>query len=121
MGVARNRLARVVLDDVMHAIRISAHGWALLCAAAGIAPPKYEGREWAEPDVQDQTQSLTGRPLSSIIAEGDIISRRPYRCASCGGTFTIEEFHRLRDLARRADALRPFDSVEPVHESCSAH
>jgi hypothetical protein len=46
-------------DDIVYAIRISPHGAALMCAAAGITPPEWEDREWAEVDVQRQTRSLT--------------------------------------------------------------
>jgi hypothetical protein len=84
-----------------------------------MTPRGYEDKEWAEPDVDAQTKSLTGRYLSEVIGNADIVSRRPYLCAVCAGPFTIEQFHQLRRLSRQAGLPRPFDSVEPVHEGCA--
>ena len=106
-------------EDIAYAIKINPHGSALMCAAAGIVPPEYEDREWAELDIQDQCRSLTGRPLDEVIAQDDIVSRRPFRCAVCGDTFTTDEFRRLRRLSRENGLPRPFDSGETFHEGCS--
>jgi hypothetical protein len=106
-------------DDTVYAIKISPTGAARLCAAAGIAPPDWEDREWAEIDVQRETQSLAGRKLDEIISEDDIVSRRPFRCTICGEPFTIDQFDRLRRLHRERGKPRPFDSVDPIHEACS--
>src|ERR1700676_1300140 len=107
-------------DGIVHAIKISPHGGALLCAAAGIAPPEGENREGAGVDVQRQAQSLTKQPLDEIISEDDIVSRRPFRCAVCGGTFTVRQFDLLRRLSRGSGKSRPFDSGDPIHDGCSA-
>jgi hypothetical protein len=66
-------------DDIVYAIKISPHGAALMCGAAGITPPEWEDRDWAESDVQRQARSLTKRPLDELITEVDIVSRRPFR------------------------------------------
>src|ERR1700728_3721377 len=105
-------------DDIIYAVKISPTGSARLCAAAGIDPPDWEDQEWAEIDVQRQTQSLTGRKLVEIISEDDIVSRRPFRCTVCGEPFTIEQFDRLPHLHREPGEPRPFDSVDPIHEAC---
>ena len=107
-------------DGIVCAIRISPHGAEQLCIAAGITPPKWEDREWADIDVQRQVQSLTRRPLHEIVSDDDILSRRPYRCAICDGTFTVRQFDHLQKLSRRSGTPRPFDSGHPIHEECSA-
>lgn len=55
-------------DDVAYAIKISAAGAARMCADAGIQPPEWQDREWAEIDVRRQTQSLTGSSLDEVIS-----------------------------------------------------
>src|SRR5580692_12855551 len=105
--------------DVVYAIKISPAGTARLCAAAGTTPPVWEDREWAEIDLQRQAQSLTKRHLDELIGEDDIVSRRPFRCSVCGGTFTVQQFDQLRRLNREKGKPRPFDSGDPIHDECS--
>jgi hypothetical protein len=105
-------------DDLAYAIKISPHGAVLLCSAAGIEPPKWEDREWVEPIVQSQSWGLATRNLYEIISEDEIISRRPIRCAVCGGTFSIDEFMRLRDLSRRHRLPDPHETIQITHEKC---
>jgi hypothetical protein len=94
-------------DDVVFAIRISPEGAARMCSAAGITPPDWEDREWAEIDAQRQSQSLAGRDLGEIISEGEIVSRRPFRCTVCGDTFTTKQFDDLRRISRKRNGVRP--------------
>ena len=73
----------------------------------------------AEIDARRQTRSLAGRELDEIISEDDIVNRRPCRCTVCGGTFTVEQFDRLRRLHSESGKPGPFDCVDPVHETCT--
>jgi hypothetical protein len=107
-------LTDVASDEIVYAIGISAHGAALLCSAAGISPPEWEDREWAEPMVRSQTLGLTKRSLEEIIAEDDILSRRPIVCSLCGGSFTVDQYDRLGRMHRD----RRYETVGLVHEGC---
>ena len=51
--------------------------------------------------------------------EREILSRRPYVCAACGGTFTVAQFHGARHQARIRGEPNPFISGQEVHEECS--
>jgi hypothetical protein len=108
----------VIQDDVAYATKISPEGTRRLCEAAGITQSKWEDREFPEPDTREQTRQLTGRDLDELITERDIVSRRPYICASCGRTFTVAEYFRIKGLARRGHRPNPFGSGDEVHESC---
>ena len=106
-------------QDAVQAISLGPKGTERLCSAAGLPTPPWIRRETPEPVVQNQTRQLTGRSLEDIITADDILSRRPYRCAICGGTFTSVEFSRLRDEARRNGLVDPFSTEAPVHGRCA--
>ena len=106
-------------QDVVQAISISPKGTERLCGAAGLPTPPWKRRETPEPVLQNQTHQLTGKSLEDIVTEDDVLSRRPYRCAICGGTFTFVEFTRLRHEARRNGVGDPFSTDAPVHGSCA--
>ena len=116
-------LAAVLMDDpqdAVQAIVISPKGAERLCAAAGLDPPAWERMQTPEPVLREQTRQLTGQQLEDIITEEDVLSRRPYLCGVCGGTFTTDEFSRLRHDARQNGLPDPFATDRPVHGSCSA-
>ena len=69
--------------------------------------------------LRNQTRQLKGKHLEEIITEDDVLSRRPYRCGICGGTFTSEEFKRLPGEARRSGLPDPFLADAPVHRGCT--
>ena len=71
-----------------------------------------------KPKIQDICKALTGRDFDDIIREGDILSRRPYFCATCGGTFTIDESKKVSGTARRKSQTNPFGSGSETHEVC---
>jgi hypothetical protein len=105
-------------DRIAHATKITPEGSRRLCEAAGITPPQWEDREWPEDEMRQQTKSLTGRDFDDIISERDILSRRPYLCASCGGTFTVDEYFRIQLSTNLNDKDNPFESNSAIHESC---
>jgi hypothetical protein len=106
-------------QDAVQAISISPKGTERLCGAAGLPTPPWIRGETPEPVLQNQTRQLTGRSLEDIITADDILSRRPYRCAICGGTFTSVEFSRLRHEARRNGLVDPFSTEAPAHGRCA--
>jgi hypothetical protein len=108
-----------VAQDAVQAISIGPKGAERLCAATGLPTPPWEQRETPEPVLQNQTRQLTGKSLEDIITEDDVLSRRPYRCGICGGTFTTEEFNALRGEARRSGLPDPFMADAPVHRRCT--
>ena len=105
-------------DDLAYAIKISPSGSDRICAAAGIEPPEWQDREWAEIDVRRQLRSLASRSLEDVITDADIASRRTYRCAVCAGTFTIQQFDDVRRRSRERHEPRPFETSEPIHVDC---
>jgi hypothetical protein len=115
-----NSLWVVAADDIAYATRISRTGSQRLCAAAGIEPPEWEDREFPEPDTREQTRQLTGLDFDDLIKDQDILSRRPYLCAVCGGTFTVGQFRRVKWLARRNGEPDPFGTEDgaQTHEAC---
>jgi len=118
-GAGRPYASRVDSDKVAHAIRLSPEAQLRLRKAAGIASIDLYGDESPEPDTRDQTRSLTGLDFDDLVKEGEILSRRPYVCAVCEGTFTVEQFHRVRHEARIRGEPNPFTSGQEVHEECS--
>ena len=110
----------VATDDIAYATRISRAGTQRLCAAAGIEPPEWEDREFPEPDTREQTRQLTGLDFNDLIKDQDILSRRPYLCAICGGTFTVRQFQRVGWLAGRNGRPNPFRTPDEAqtHEAC---
>jgi hypothetical protein len=108
-----------VAQDAVQAISLGPKEAERLCAAAGLPTPRWTRRETPEPVLQNQTRQLTGKSLEDIITEDDVLSRRPYRCGICGGTFTTEEFNRLRHDARRSGRPDPFMADAPMHRGCT--
>ena len=105
-------------DDLAYAIKISPHGAALLCSAAGIDPPVWEDREWAEPLVQSQSWGLTRKSLYEIITDDDIVSRRPLLCARCGETITAAQFMEMRSQSKRKGLPDPGATLVATHQEC---
>lgn len=108
----------MVADGLANAIKISSEGSVLLCSAAGLDPQEWEDREWAVPMVQSQTWGLARRNLFEVISEQHIISRRPILCPACGGTFSADEFMRLRRSNLRSGLPDPHETLELTHENC---
>jgi hypothetical protein len=106
-------------EDAVQAISVTPKGAERLCAAAHLPTPPWERRETPEPILRNQTRQLTGRALEAIIAEGDVLSWRPYRCEICGGTFTTEEFNSLRGKALRNGLPDPFMADAATHSGCT--
>ena len=105
-------------DNIAYATRISPEGQERLCRTAGIEPPEWEDQEFPEPDTREQTRQLTGRDFDDLIEDADDLSRRPYLCSVCGGTFTIDEYQKIKGMARRNHEPNPFLSREASHEDC---
>ena len=110
----------VVTDDnVASAIRISHDGQQRMRHVAGIWNTEWEDQEFPESDTRRQASRLVGRELDDLITEADVVSRRPYVCASCGGTFTVSEYFKVKGNARRNNQPSPFGSGSEAHEACS--
>ena len=109
----------VIADHIAYATRISREGQERLCVAAGIDAPQWEDREFPEPDTREQTRQLTGRDFDDLITDQDILGRRPYLCAICRGTFTVDEYQRVKGLARRGGRPNPFGTGDETHEACA--
>ena len=107
-------------DDVACAIRLNAEAQLRLRKAAGISLVDIYEDEFPEPDTRHQTRSLTDLEFDDLVKEGEIISRRPYRCTVCGGTFTIDQYHRIQHQARIIGEPNPFTAGRAVHEECSS-
>ena len=105
-------------DDVAYAVRLSAEAQLRLQEAAGITSVDLHEGEFPETDTRDQARSLTGLDFDDLVKEGDILSRRPYACGTCGGTFTIEQYRQVRRRARISGEPNPFTSGQAVHEEC---
>ena len=105
-------------DRIAYAMKITPEGSRRLCEAAGITPPQWEDREWPKHQTRRQTKSLTGRDFDDIISERDILTRRPYLCASCDGTFSVDEYDRIHLSTKLNDKENPFESHIAIHESC---
>jgi len=65
-----------------------------------------------------QTWSLTGLDVDDLVTEADILSRRPSLCTVCGGTFTVEQFRRVRHRTRVTGEPNPFVSDRQTQEVC---
>jgi hypothetical protein len=105
-------------DNTAYAITITRAAQVRLCDAAGINPPEWEDRAWPEHEMRAQTKSLTRRDLDEILHAEDVVSRRPYLCSSCGGTFTVDEYVRIEMWADVNDRVNPFESNVAIHEAC---
>jgi hypothetical protein len=107
--------------NTAYAIKITHESRRRLCEAAGITPPEWEDREFPEHELRQQTKSLTGHNLEDVLSEKDILSRRPYACASCGGAFTVDEYWRIQTSAEMNEGANPFESNAALHESCGGN
>jgi hypothetical protein len=109
----------VSADELAYAIRISREAQQRLRKAAGIDSVDWAEGEFPEPDTRDQTRKLTGLDFDDLVKQDEILSRRPYVCGTCEGTFTLEQYQRVRHLARIKEEPNPFGSGREVHEACS--
>jgi hypothetical protein len=107
-----------VASDIAYAVEITPEGQRKLRDAAGIENSDWFGGDYPEPDVWDQALKLTGRELNELISDADIAGRRPYLCASCGGTFTVQEYREVKGTARRRGERNPFWSDRVSHPNC---
>jgi hypothetical protein len=53
-----------------------------------------------------------------IVSPDEVISRRPYRCAICGGIFITQQFDKVRTMSGERHEARPFETAQPIHEGC---
>ncbi len=109
----------MVQGNIAYATKVSPEGQKRLCRAAGITPPEWEDREFPEPDTREQTRQLTGLDFDDLVTDEDILSRHPYTCVICGGTFTVDQYWAVKYLARRNHSPNPFEKGEQCHESCA--
>ena len=107
-----------VADNIAYAITVGPEGQKRLAAAAGMAPRTWDDREFSEPEAREQARRLTGRDFDDIITEGDILTRRPYRCAVCDGCFTIDQYWKVRKIFRQNGQANPFRSGAETHHNC---
>ena len=105
--------------DVACAIRLTPAGEARLAAAAGTQLSEWNALEWGEPFLREACRQLTGQALEEVITEGDVISRRPFLCAKCGGTFTVAEYESIKGAAGRRRTPDPFWVDEARHRHCA--
>ena len=104
--------------DIAYAIEITPEGQRKLRDSAGIENPDWFEGDYPEPDVRDQALKLAGRELDELIGDADIAGRRPYLCASCGGTITVQEYREVKGAARRRGERNPFLSDRVTHANC---
>ena len=114
-----------VEDDVLYAVRLNREARERLCALAGVLTPDESTIETPEPLLAEITKSLVGKPLEELMGDEDLVSRRPYLCSRCAGTFTIDEYWLIRYAARhRFDPgpgrvfVDPFAAGPQVHARC---
>jgi hypothetical protein len=108
----------VVTENIACAITIGPEGQKRLTAAAGMAPRKWEDREFSEPEAREQARRLTGQDFDDIITEDDILTRRLYRCAVCDGCFTTDQYWEVRNIFRQNGQANPFRSGAETHLNC---
>ena len=107
-----------VARDIVCAIEITPKGQRKLREAAGIENSDWFEGDYPEPDVRDQALKFAGRDLNELVSYADISGRRPYLCASCGGTFTLQEYREVKGTARKRGELNPFMSGRVTHLNC---
>lgn len=105
-------------ENTAYAIKITREAQLRLCEAAGVNPPEWEDRVWPEHEMRAQTMSLTERDFDEILFDKDIVSREPYLCSSCGGKFTVDEYHRIQMWADANHKENPFEANAAIHEAC---
>jgi len=106
----------MVSDDIACAMRLRDEAQLRLRNAAAITLADIVEDEAPEPDTRAQTQRLTGLTFDDLVKKGDVLSRRPYVCAGCGESFTVEQYHHVRNRARISGEPKPFTSGRAVHE-----
>ncbi len=107
-------------SSTAYATKITPEAQRRLCEATGITPPEWKDREFPEHELRQQ-KTLTGRNLEDILSDGDILSRRPYVCFVCRGSFTVAEYWRIQLWAEMNEAANPFESNAAMHESCGGN
>ena len=105
-------------DDIAYAIRLTPEGEARLAMAARAQLSQWSVLEWAEPFLREACLQLTRRRLEEVISPDDVISRRPFLCAKCGGTFTVAEYESIKGAAGRRGTPDPFWSGKAMHRRC---
>jgi hypothetical protein len=104
--------------EIVYAVEITPEGQRKLRDAAGIENSDWFVGDYPEPEVRDQALKFAGRDFNEVVGDADIAGRRPYLWASCGGTFTVQEYREVKGTARRRGELNPFLSDRVTHSNC---
>ena len=117
-AVGESQYDGAVARDIVYAIEITPEGQTKLRDAAGIENSDWFVGDYPEPDVRDQALKFAGRDFDELVTDTDIAGRRPYLCASCCGTFTLQQYREIKGTARGRGELNPFLSDRQTHSNC---